>query len=126
MVEDADEAPHVYGYLAKLLEARHPIAVGVSGEGLPRALAAFAASLASGALLPESEAAQRLLAITRDLQVHICFYFRLICYWHVLVCLYFIVYFCFQSNTEIFNACITAMSTEQQRALHDALTPSST
>ncbi|XP_077293524.1 karyopherin beta 3 isoform X2 [Arctopsyche grandis] len=95
LVEDADEAPHVYGYLAKLLEARHPIAVGASGEGLPRALAAFAASLASGALLPESEAAQRLLAITRDLQ----------------------------TNTELFNACITAMTTEQQRALHDALTP---
>lgn len=81
MVEDADEAPHVYGYLAKLLEARHPTAVGASGEGLPRALAAFAASLASGALAVDSEAAQRLLAITRDLQVKICKYLYISCPW---------------------------------------------
>lgn len=68
-MEDCDEAPHVYGYLAELLEARHPLCVGAAGECLPRALAATAAALAAGALEASQPAAQRLLAITRDLQV---------------------------------------------------------
>ena len=40
--EDADEAPHVYGYLCDLIDANHPLVLGQNNANLPKILALFA------------------------------------------------------------------------------------
>ena len=46
VVEDKDEAPHVYGFLCDLLDRNHPHVLGENNQNLPSILRIFAEAFA--------------------------------------------------------------------------------
>lgn len=69
MVEDEDEAPHVYGYLCDLIEANHPVVLGPSNANLPRLISFFAEALHKEAVPTDNPVMTRILSIVRQIQV---------------------------------------------------------
>ncbi|ROT70489.1 Importin-5 [Penaeus vannamei] len=92
--EDTDEAPHVYGYLCDLIDGNHPLVLGPNNSNLPRLMLIFSEAFRREAVEKEAEVTQRMLNIVRQLQ----------------------------ANPEVFQACISQLSQEQQLALHKYLT----
>lgn len=93
VVEDEDEAPHVYGYLCDLIEANHPVVLGPNNANLPRLISFFAEALYKDAVSTDNPVMLRILSIVRQIQ----------------------------NNESMFQACINALTTDQQQALHEAL-----
>ncbi|XP_066591327.1 importin-5 [Prorops nasuta] len=93
VVEDDDEAPHVYDYLCDLIESNHALALGPNNANLPRLISFFAEAFYRDAVTSDSPVMQRILSLVRQIQ----------------------------SNESMFQACISALTTEQQQALHEAL-----
>ncbi|XP_023288380.1 importin-5 isoform X2 [Orussus abietinus] len=93
VVEDEEEAPHVYGYLCDLIEANHPLVLGPNNVNLPRLISFFADALSKEAIPTDNPVMPRILNIVRQIQ----------------------------NNKPLFQACISALTTEQQQALHKAL-----
>ncbi|KAK7864488.1 hypothetical protein R5R35_003107 [Gryllus longicercus] len=91
--EDEDEAPHVYGYLCDLIESNNPVVLGPSHSNLPKLIAIIAEAFARDAIPRDSEVAKRMVNIVRQIQ----------------------------GNGEVFQACISQLSSEQQQALHEVL-----
>jgi hypothetical protein len=63
--EDLDEAPHVYGYLADLMEGNHPVVMADVAAVVVKIAEAFNRD----ALEPDNEVYVRLLNIIRQVQV---------------------------------------------------------
>lgn len=69
VIEDEDEAPHVYGYLCDLIEANHPIVLGLDNANLPRLIGFFAEALYRDVVPSESPVMHRILNLVRQIQV---------------------------------------------------------
>ncbi|EFN77942.1 Importin-5 [Harpegnathos saltator] len=93
VVEDEDEAPHVYGYLCDLIEAHHVGVLGTNNSHLPRLISFFAEALFRDAVPNDHPVMSRILSIVREIQ----------------------------NNETIFQATIMELTTDQQQALHEAL-----
>ncbi|KAI4504097.1 hypothetical protein M0802_000568 [Mischocyttarus mexicanus] len=98
VVEDEDEAPHVYGYLCDLIEANHILVLGPNNSNLPRLISFFAEALHRTAVPTEDPVMARILGIVRQIQ----------------------------NNESMFQACINALTTDQQQALSEALSAQAT
>ncbi|XP_011878216.1 PREDICTED: importin-5 [Vollenhovia emeryi] len=98
VVEDEDEAPHVYGYLCDLIEANHAVVLGTNNAHLPRLISFFAEALFKEAVPTDHPVMSRILSIVREIQ----------------------------NNDTMFQAIIMQLSTDQQQALHEALSTLST
>lgn len=94
VVEDHDEAPHVYGYLCDLIQANHAAVLGANNANLPRILQIIAEAFNSCVIEPKNEVGTRMLQIVNQLQ----------------------------SNQELFKACYELLNAEQREALTDACT----
>nr|XP_033205678.1 importin-5 [Bombus vancouverensis nearcticus] len=93
VVEDRDEAPHVYGYLCDLIEANHVIVLGPNNANLPRLISFFAEAFCQNVVSTDNPVMGRILSIVRQIQ----------------------------NNESMFQACINALTADQQQALHEAL-----
>ncbi|XP_033332142.1 karyopherin beta 3 [Megalopta genalis] len=93
VVEDEDEAPHVYGYLCDLIEANHVAVLGPNNANLPRLISFFAEALHKDAVPSDNPVMGRILSIVRQIQ----------------------------NNESMFQACINALTADQQQALYEAL-----
>ncbi|XP_031831169.1 karyopherin beta 3 isoform X1 [Nomia melanderi] len=93
VVEDEDEAPYVYGYLCDLIEANHVAVLGPNNANLPRLISFFAEALHRDAVPSDNIVMGRILSIVRQIQ----------------------------NNESMFQACINALTADQQQALHEAL-----
>ncbi|XP_011304534.1 importin-5 [Fopius arisanus] len=93
VVEDEDEAPHVYGYLCDLIEANHPLILGPTNANLPKLISFFAEALFQDAMPSDNPVIERIVGIVKQIQ----------------------------SNDSMFQACIAALNDDQQQALHEAL-----
>jgi len=93
VVEDADEAPHVYGYLCDLIEQNNQIVLGSGNDNIPRIIQIFAEAFFRDVLDPAKPSGVRVLSIIRQVQ----------------------------SNEQLFQGVVTALRPELQQALHMAL-----
>lgn len=92
MVEDVDEAPHVYGYFCDLIQANHPVILGANNFNLPRIVSIIAEAFACDVIGVKNEEGTRMLGIVKQVE----------------------------SNAEVFQACIAVLSEEQKHALEEA------
>ncbi|XP_076289616.1 karyopherin beta 3 [Lasioglossum baleicum] len=93
VVEDEDEAPYVYGYLCDLIESNHVAVLGLNNANLPRLISFFAEALHRDAVPTDNPVNGRILSIVRQIQ----------------------------NNESMFQACISALTADQQQALYKAL-----
>ncbi|XP_017777748.1 PREDICTED: importin-5 [Nicrophorus vespilloides] len=93
VVEDADEAPHVYGYLCDLIEQNNQIILGAGNDNVPRIISIFAEAFYREALDASKPESVRVLNIIRQVQ----------------------------SNEQLFQGILSALRPELQQALHIAL-----
>jgi len=93
VTEDVDEAPYVYGFLADLVEANSPHVLGPNNANLPRVVAIIAEALACEVLPPEAPEKQRIISIVKQIQ----------------------------GNGAVFDACVTALSEPQKKAVQELL-----
>lgn len=92
VVEDDDEAAHVYGYLCDLIQANHPAVVGQNNANLPRIVLIIADAFNHEAVALDNPVALKLINIVKQIE----------------------------SNPELFQACIAHLTPEQNNALQDA------
>lgn len=92
VVEDEDEAPHIYGYMCDLIQANHPVVLGANNSNLPRIVCIIAQAFAAKVVVPLSEVGTRMLGIVKQVE----------------------------SNPDVFQICATNLTPEQQHALQEA------
>lgn len=92
VVEDEEEAPHVYGYLCELIQANHPVILGASNSNLPRIVSIIAEAFYRDVISPAHDVGRRLLEIVKQIE----------------------------GNPDVFQACVGALTTEQKQALEEA------
>lgn len=92
VTEDADEAPHIYGYMCDLIQANHPIILGNNNSNLPRIVSIIAQAFVTKVVSSLSDIGTRMLGIVKQVE----------------------------SNPEVFQACASILTPEQQYALQDA------
>jgi HEAT repeat protein len=99
VVEDADEAPHVYGYLCDLVEQHNPHILGAGNSNIPRIINILAEAFYREVIDPSKPEGFRMVNIVRQVQ----------------------------SNESFFQSVVQTLPPELQHALHVALhaTPSS-
>lgn len=93
VLEDEDEAPHIYGYLCDLIEANHPVVLGVNNSNLPKLVGIMAETFSKEVIDPTAPVGIRMTNIVRQIQ----------------------------SNDTMFQTCIANLTPEQQQALSSAL-----
>ncbi|CAH0556676.1 unnamed protein product [Brassicogethes aeneus] len=93
VIEDADEAPHVYGYLCDLIEANNLHILGANNENIPRIINIIAEAFFRDAIDASKPEGFRMLNIVRQVQ----------------------------SNESFFQNIVQALAPELQQALHVAL-----
>lgn len=92
VVEDEEEAPHVYGYLCDLIQANHPIVLGSNNSNLPRIVAIVAEAFYRDVIEPTHEVGRRMLEIVKQIE----------------------------QSPDVFQACLTILNEDQKHALEDA------
>ncbi|XP_036330351.1 importin-5 isoform X2 [Rhagoletis pomonella] len=92
VTEDADEAPHIYGYMCDLIQANHPIILGNNNSNLPRIVSIIAQAFVTKVVAPLNDVGTRMLGIVKQVE----------------------------SNPDVFQACASILTPEQQYALQDA------
>lgn len=92
VVEDDDEAIHVYGYLCDLIQANHPVVLGENNSNLPRIVSIFAEAFYREAMSVGHPESTRMLAIVKQIE----------------------------ASPDIFQACINQLTAEQKAALEEA------
>ncbi|XP_050306794.1 importin-5 [Anthonomus grandis grandis] len=93
VVEDSDEAPHIYGYMCDLIEQNHQAVIGVNNANIPKIIQIISEAFYKEAIEPSSTEGARMLNIVRQVQV----------------------------NESFFQTVVQALAPEQQQALHAAL-----
>lgn len=93
VIEDADEAPHVYGYLCDLVEQNNPLILGAGNINIPRIIAIVAEAFFRDVMEPTKPEGVRMLNIVRQVQ----------------------------SNEALFQTVVQSLAAELQQALHNAL-----
>lgn len=89
VVEDEDEAPHVYGYLCDLIQGNHPVILGNNNCNLPRIVSIIAEAFYTEVISHKNDEATRMLTIIKQIE----------------------------SNPEVFQQCINVLTPEQKQAL---------
>lgn len=89
VVEDHAEAPHVYGYLCDLIEANHPVVLGVNNANIPAIIRIFAQSFVCEVYETNPELAHRIRTIVMQVK----------------------------GNEAVWNATVGSLNEEQQTAL---------
>ncbi|XP_055850061.1 importin-5 [Episyrphus balteatus] len=92
VIEDEDEAPHIYGYLCDLIQANHPVILGANNSNLPRIVSIIAQAFKSGVVKPLSEEGSRMIGIVKQLE----------------------------SNPDVFQACVSILTPELKQGLEEA------
>lgn len=90
--EDPEEATHIFGYLCDLIEANHPVILGVNNCNLPRIVSIIADTFCTNVLEPKTPTGNRMLTIVKQIE----------------------------SNPDVMQACASTLSPEQQQALTEA------
>lgn len=93
VVEDADEAVHIYGFLCDLIEQNNPTVIGPGNENIPRIILIIAEAFHNDAIEPAKPEGQRLLNIVRLVQ----------------------------ANEQLFQGIVAALRLDLQKALNVAL-----
>ncbi|KAK9870586.1 hypothetical protein WA026_008149 [Henosepilachna vigintioctopunctata] len=93
VIEDADEAPHVYGYLCELVEQNNPHILGAGNVNIPRIVYVVAEAFFRDVIEPSKPEGIRMLNIVRQVQ----------------------------SNEAMFQTVIQSLTPELQQTLHNAL-----
>lgn len=93
VIEDKEEAPHVYSYLCDLIESNNSVILGVSNANVPRILAIIAEVCAEDTLQDDEQVYLRLVSIAR----------------HV------------QASGDVWTSCLRHLNEKQQKALLGAL-----
>ncbi|KAF7281384.1 karyopherin beta 3 [Rhynchophorus ferrugineus] len=93
VVEDADEAVHVYGYMCDLIEQNHQGVIGPNNSFIPRIIHIIAEAFHRDAIEAKSPEGSRMLNIVRQVQ----------------------------SNESFFQSVVESLAPELQQALHVAL-----
>jgi hypothetical protein len=111
----------VYGYLCDLIEANHAVVLGTNNAHLPRLISFFAEALFREAVPTDHPVMSRILSIVREIQVStgdsdlsLCSFWKKMDNNEQYVCH-------FQNNETMFQATIMQLTTDQQQALHQAL-----
>lgn len=92
VIEDEEEAPHVYGYLCDLIQANHPIVLGANNTNLPRIVCIIAEAFYRDVIDPNHEIGRRMLEIVKQIE----------------------------QSPDVFQACLSTLTTEQKHALEEA------
>lgn len=92
VVEDQDEAPHVYGYFCDLINANHPVVLGANNANLPRIVAIIAEAFATAVIDGRHAEGVRLVNVVKTLE----------------------------HSPDVFQACVAVLSAEQKSALEEA------
>lgn len=92
VVEDEEEAPHVYGYLCDLIQGNHPIILGANNSNLPRIVCIIAEAFYRDVVEPNHEVGRRMLEIVKQIE----------------------------TSPDVFQACLSTLSADQKNALEDA------
>nr|CAH7769767.1 unnamed protein product [Callosobruchus chinensis] len=93
VVEDADEAPHVYGYLCDLIEQNNQHIIGPNNENIPRIITIIAEAFFREVVEASKPEGFRMLSLVRQVQ----------------------------TNESLFQTVVQQLSPELQQALHVAL-----
>uniref|UniRef100_A0A6M2DRC2 Putative karyopherin importin beta 3 n=1 Tax=Xenopsylla cheopis TaxID=163159 RepID=A0A6M2DRC2_XENCH len=91
--EDEDEAEYVYGYLCDLIEANHPTVLGPNNNNLPKLISIIAEAFLRDGISIENAVAKRMVNIVQQVQ----------------------------SDSDMFNACLSVLNSSQQEALSQAI-----
>lgn len=91
VIEDTEEAPHVYTLLCELVSSGHPLLA--TPDAPPRILAILAEALLHDAVSNDNPAYALIIALIKQIQ----------------------------SNVEMFNTCLQQLNMDQKQALQDAL-----
>lgn len=92
VVEDEEEAVHVYAYLCDLIQANHPIVLGANNSNLPRIVCIIAEAFYRDVIGPAHEVGRRMVEIVKQIE----------------------------QNPDVFQACLTLLNAEQKQALEEA------
>lgn len=92
VVEDQDEAPHVYGYFCDLIHGNHPVILGANNTNLPLIVSVIAEAFATEVITAKHDEGKRMLGIVKQVE----------------------------SNPEVFQACVAMLNDEQKHALEEA------
>lgn len=92
VIEDEEEAPHVYGYLCDLIQANHPIILGTNNSNLPRIVAIVAEAFYRDVMEPNHEVGRRMLEIVKQIE----------------------------QSPDVFQACLSILNDDQKHALEEA------
>lgn len=92
VVEDQDEAPHVYGYFCDLINANHPVILGANNANLPQIVAIIAEAFATAVISGKDEQGLRLVNVVKTLE----------------------------HSPEVFQACVAVLNADQKSALEEA------
>lgn len=92
VIEDADESPHVYGYLCDLIQSNHPLILGANNSNLPRIVSIIAEAFYRGVIGAQNVEGTRMLSIVKQIE----------------------------SNPDVFQACIGVLNDDQKHSLEEA------
>lgn len=92
VVEDDEEAVHVYGYLCDLIQSNNAIVLGNNNSNLPRIVSVIAEAFSVGVIKVLSEEGIRMINIVKQIE----------------------------SNPEVFQACVSLLRPDQKAALEEA------
>ncbi|XP_056644461.1 importin-5 [Diorhabda sublineata] len=93
VIEDADEAPHIYGYMCDLIEQNNQHILGVNNSNIPRIIGIIAEAFFREVIEPTKPEGFRMVNIVRQVQ----------------------------SNETFFQSVVQSLAPELQQALHVAL-----
>lgn len=92
VIEDDEEAPHVYGYMCDLVQANHPAVLGLNNNHLPRIVCIIAEAFYREMVVPSEEAHRRMLDIVKQIE----------------------------KSPDVFQACLSTLNADQKEALEEA------
>lgn len=92
VIEDEEEAPHVYGYLCDLVQANHPAVLGLNNGHLPRIVCIIAEAFYREVVDVSQDVGRRMLEIVKQIE----------------------------KSPDVFQACLSTLNDDQKQALEDA------
>lgn len=97
VVEDEEEAPHVYGYLCDLVQANHPAVLGLNNGHLPNIVRIVAEAFYQKVVDVTQDVGRRMLDIVKQIE----------------------------KSPDVFQACLSTLNADQKEALQEAYRVSS-
>lgn len=92
VVEDEEEAPHVYGYLCDLIQTNHPVILGANNTNLPRIVTVIAEAFYRDVIGATIDVGRRMVEIVKQIE----------------------------QNPDVFQVCLGILTEDQKHALEEA------